>query len=293
MFKDKRFLIGAGVVGVIGLLLFFASLRIVPPGHVGVKAKFGQVATDELYPGLHFVNPVSDSVYRLDTRLVAYPVVANAASKDLQKVTTEVTLAHHLTPEMAARTFQKIGGLAELDAAVVSPGIQEAVKAVTAQYTAEELVTKRSKVKLMMVEAIQDYITKSLSEAGVAGALNVNNIGITDFRFSKEFDMSIEAKVKAEQEALKAENEKKTKITQAEADAESKKRAAEAEAYKTQKEAEARASAIRLEGEALKSNPALLQLRAIEKWKGNVPNVSAAGQVVPFINIDKMTEVPK
>lgn len=283
-------LVFAGLFGLFLLITVFKSYTVVEGGFVGVKKRLGNVSNQELEQGFHFILPWIESVTLIDTRLVPIPIDAKAASKDLQKVTTQVTLAHHLTGSMAAETFQKIGALKELDAAVVGPGIQEAVKAVTAQYTAEELITKRSTVKLQIEEAIKAYLSKSLTEAGVPGAINVNSVAITDFQFSKEFDESIEAKVKAEQEALKAENEKKTKITQAEASAESIKRAAEAEAYKVQKEAEARASAIKLEGEALRANPTVLQLRAIEKWKGFVPTFqgSGNGQIIPFVNVGEL-----
>jgi regulator of protease activity HflC (stomatin/prohibitin superfamily) len=290
--NESKKIIGVVAFCLLGLFLLITawnSFTIVEGGFVGVKKRLGNVSNEELEQGIHFIIPFVDSVTKIDTRLVPIPIDAKAASKDLQKVTTQVTLAHHLTGSMAAETYQKIGALKELDAAVVGPGIQEAVKAVTAQYTAEELITRRSTVKLQIEEAIKSYLAKSLLEAGVPGAINVNSVAITDFQFSKEFDESIEAKVKAEQEALKAENEKKTKITQAEALAESIKRAAEAEAYKTQKEAEARATAIKVEGEALRSNPSVLQLRAIERWKGYVPTFQGGnGQLIPFVNVDQL-----
>lgn len=290
-FSTKKIIaiVASAVLGLFLLVALFNSYTVIEGGFVGVKKRLGNVSNTELEQGFHFMIPFVDSVTKIDTRLVPIPIDAKAASKDLQKVTTQVTLAHHLTGAMAAETYQKIGALKELDAAVVSPGIQEAVKAVTAQYTAEELITKRSTVKLQIEEAIKSYLAKALTEAGVPGAINVNSVAITDFQFSKEFDESIEAKVKAEQEALKAENEKKTKITQAEAAAESIKRAADAEAYKTQKEAEARAGAIKVEGEALRANPAVLQLRAIEKWKGYVPTFQGGnGQIIPFVNVDQL-----
>ena len=147
------------------------------------------------------------------------------------------------------------------------------MKAVTARYTAEELITKRDVVKAQIHEEIAEFIDTTLESKDIKGSIVVANVAITDFQFSEEFNRAIELKVKAEQEALQAENEKIKKITQAEAEAEQEKLAADARAYKTLKEAEARASAINLEGQALNNHSELIQLRIAEKWDGKVSQV--------------------
>jgi len=135
------------------------------------------------------------------------------------------------------------------------------------------VITKRDIVKAQIHLEISEFIDKTLESKGMKGALIVANVAITDFQFSEEFNKAIELKVKAEQEALQAENEKIKKITMAEAEAEQQKLAADAQAYKTLKEAEARASAIKLEGDALNNHTGLVQLRIAEKWDGKVSQV--------------------
>ena len=95
-----------------------------------------------------------------------------------------------------------------------------------------------------------------------------------------------EAKVKAEQEALQALNEKKQRITEAEAAAQERILTADAEAYKTKVEAEAKAGAIDAEGEALKRNPKLIDMRAVERWDGVLPRImTGGGGMIPFLNL--------
>ena len=91
-----------------------------------------------------------------------------------------------------------------------------------------------------------------------------------------------ELKVKAEQEALQAKNEKTRRVTQAEAAAAEKKLAAEAEAYQISIESKARAEAIKREAYALKGNPALIQLRMAEKWNGELPKFNGGNSIPMF-----------
>ena len=167
----------------------------------------------------------------------------------------------------------------------MNPPIQESVKAITAQYTAEQLVTQRAEVKLQIQEAINNFIDITLKEKGVNNSLRIANVAITDFDFSDEFNRAIELKVKAEQEALQALNEKTRRVTQAEAAAAEKELAADATAYEIEAASKARADAIEREARALKNNPQLIQLRIAEKWDGKLPKFSGADGV-PLINLD-------
>lgn len=106
---------------------------------------------------------------------------------------------------------------------------------------------------------------------------------VTNFDFSHEFNVSIESKVKAEQDALRAENEKRTKVTQAEAAAKEATLAADATAYKTEVESKARASAIERESKALEQSPNLIQLRIAERWDGKLPTYT--GNSIPMLQL--------
>jgi regulator of protease activity HflC (stomatin/prohibitin superfamily) len=293
MYEQNSFWTGkkiAGAVVAAFALLFliitgFKSFVTVEKGHVGVVMNWGAVDNKPLDPGLHMVVPFKQTVEEMSTQLKSFEVTASAASKDLQPVTTKISIQHSLNGALAPQALQNVGGLDQIDLVVVKPAIEESLKAVTAKHTAEELVTKRESVKVEVTQAITAYIDHTLSEKGIKGALDIANVAITDFQFSPEFNQAIEAKVKAEQEALKAENEKRKRVIDAEAKAAEQKLAADAQAYQIEKESVARALAIKREADALAQNPNLIQLRAVEKWNGQLPTFSGGGQPVPFINV--------
>ena len=272
------------------LVLAFALLGsmtvIVESGHVGVVRTLGAVQPVALKEGFHFKKPFVDQVEQVDIRLTASREQATAASKDLQTVTTQVTTQYSLNGELAPQIYQKIGTLLKVSTSLVQPAIQECVKSVTAKFTAEELVTKREFVKQQIQESLMNFLNNTLREKDLLNSINIANLAITDFNFSDEFNRAIEAKVKAEQMALQAKNEKLMRVTQAEAAAEERKLAASAEAFSTEVQSQARADAIRRESEALQQSPQIIQLRSIEKWDGVLPKITTSG-VLPFLNLDK------
>jgi len=278
----------ATVVGVVlALALATSSFVIVDSGHVGVVRTLGAVQMEALPEGFHLKKPFMDVIEEIDVRLRKTESRATAASKDLQVVSTNVAVQYSLNGAVAPLTFQKIGRADVVETTLIAPAIMESVKAVTAQYTAEELVTRRAEVKNGIQTAIEDFINTTLSQKEAIGAVTLANVAITDFDFSAEFNRAIEDKVRAEQEALQAVNEKLRRVTQAEAAAAERTLAADAEAYQIEVASKARADAIRREAEALKDNPTLIQLRIAEKWDGKLPQFSG-GNVIPFLNLDSI-----
>lgn len=280
-------LIIPGVVAAIALLVIWNAMIAVPSGHVGVVHRLGAVNMQHLEEGLSFKVPFLDAVEEVDVRLRKAENKATAASKDLQVVSTQVAVQYSLDGPTMPKTFQNIGLRHVVESTAIDPGITESVKAITAQYTAEQLVTQRAQVKNKIQEAIEAFVNTTLEQKGVIGAVRLANVAITDFEFSQEFNRAIEEKVRAEQEALKAENEKLRRVTQAEAAYEEQKLGADAESYKLTVESEARAAAIKREAQALKDNPDLIQLRIAEKWDGKLPQI-AGGGAIPLLNIDSL-----
>ena len=278
-------LIGTGIITVIGIYLFTSAFVVINAGHVGVVKTLGAVQPAPLNEGFHLKKPFIDKVEEVDIRLRKAESQASAASQDLQVVSTRVAVQYSMSGPIMPLTYQKIGRREIVESTLVSPAILESVKAVTAQYTAEQLITKRAEVKIQIQAAIEAFIDATLAQKEVVGALTLANVAITDFDFSAEFNRAIEEKVRAEQEALKAKNEKLRRVTQAEAAAAERTLAADAEAYQIEVASKARADAIRLEAEALKDNPALIQLRIAEQWDGRLPQVSG-GDAIPLLNLD-------
>ena len=171
---------------------------------------------------------------------------------------------------------------------LLAPAIQESVKNVMAQYSAEQLITQRSTVSVSIREELENRMT----EYGVI----IDEFNITNFQFSAEFDAAIEAKQVAEQNKLKAQTEKEQRIIEAEAAAREKEVAAEAEANATLAKANAEAEAIRVKAEAeaeanQKLNQSLtsgiLDYQAIQRWNGEYPTVMGGENTLTMIDVSK------
>lgn len=258
------------VIGVVALIVLFAinPFTVISAGERGVVLSWGAVTGQVLNEGIHWVTPIKESVEKFDVRLQKEQVAVAAASKDLQTVSTEVALNYHLQENGVASLWQKIGG--DYKSRVIDPVIQEAIKAVTAKFTAEELITKRESVKeearALLAERLQtEYIV-------------VDDLSIVNFSFSPEFENAIEAKQTAQQDALRAENDLRRIKTEAE------QRVAQAQAE---------AQAIRLQSDAANNENYIqlkaleVQLEAVKKWSGVLPSTMVPGAAVPFINVAK------
>ena len=283
-FSKSQAIIAFSIFILIGIA--YQAFVVVDAGYVGVVKRLGAVKPKELSEGFHIITPFIDSVEKFDIRLSKVTSDATASSKDLQIVNTSIAVQYSMTPELMPLTLQKVGTRAVVERTLIDPSILESVKAITALYTAEELITKRDEVKTMIQQKISSFLNESTVEKNLAGLLIIANVAITDFDFSSEFNRAIEEKVRAEQEALKATNEKDRRVTQAEAQAEEKRLIADALAYEIEVESVSRAEAIKREAEALADNPQLIQLRLAEKWDGQLPKFT--GETIPFISIDDL-----
>jgi regulator of protease activity HflC (stomatin/prohibitin superfamily) len=238
------------------------SFTTIDAGSVGVVKKFGQPVR-QLDPGAHFVIPYAETVTNVavQTRTVTPEEIASSA--DLQVVKTKVTLAYHINPEYATDILVKLNDDAEVR--IINPSIIEAVKATTAKYNASELITQRATVR--------DGIETMISQRLAAYHLIADQVSITDFNFSEDYNKAIEAKVTAQQNAEKALNDLQRIKTEAQQQIEQAK--GEAEALKSQKE---------------QITPELLQLRTIEmmskNWDGHLPTTIVGGNgALPMLNV--------
>lgn len=261
-------LVGALIIGLIlGLVTLFSSMGTVPVGHRGVVIEMSRVTGEVLNEGFYWKKPFITSVEYVDVRQQSVTVKLDAASSDLQKVTATIALNYSVDPERVAELYQTIGpAYAEI---VIDPSMSEIFKDVTAKFTAEHLITHRDQPGEQMLEKI----TTRMKTAG----LNTIMVSTKDFHFSESFDHSIEQKVVAEQEALAAKNRlERTKY----------------EAQQLVETARGKAEAMRLEAETLRANPAILQLRALEKWDGILPKVTGSGGI-PLLNLQDLTNASK
>jgi len=267
----KGVMIGIVALIVIGVVAS-ASVSIVDAGHRGVLLHWNAVdlTVQPLTEGLHFVTPFADSVVQMEIRTLKFVKATSAASKDLQTVSTEITVNYHPDPNAINILYQSVG--LNYENRVITPTVEEVVKQVTANYNAEELITKRPQVKA----DIEADISSRLSEFNIVTEI----VSITDFQFSALFASAIESKVEAEQKAFKAENDLKR------IEVEARQHAAQAEGVAAANIAQANgeAQAIRIINEALSTNPQYLEWLKTQQWDGKLPLVVGEGGT-PFIAI--------
>ena len=259
--RGGRTMVGVVIALVAVLMLFaFSPFGTIAAGERGVHLRFTAVTGKVFGEGLYFRIPFIESVQMMDTKIQKDEVTSAAASKDLQTVHSTVALNFHIDPLRVANIYQDVG--LQYKERLIDAAMQEAIKGSTAKFTAEELITKREQVR----EDIKNLLRAKLKERDIL----VDEFNIVNFEFSKVFNEAIEAKVTAEQQALAAKN----KLEQIKFEAEQK-----------VAEAKGKAEAITIESNALRSNPQILELRALEKWNGTLPQVT--GGAIPFINLPK------
>ena len=270
-FSDIRIPQGLGkkiaVIGVViaCLIVVTGSTGTVGAGQRGVLLRFGAVTGTIKGEGLYFKIPFAEQVALMSTQIQKYTAPIGSSSKDLQVVTTEVTLNYQLNASSVGETYRNMRQ--DYENRVVQPYIQEAVKSTTANFNAEELITLRPKVK----DELQNLMTERLAPLGIA----VVQLSITDFQFSATFQDSIEAKVKAVQQALEAENA--LKRVEFEAQQAITRAQAEAKGLELQK--------AQITEQLLDLRRIEVQGRAVEKWNGVMPTVVTSGGPVPMLDV--------
>jgi len=263
--EPKLILAGAVFVLVIAAGFLLATFRTVTQSTVAVVTTWGHVEDETLGEGPHLLNPVS----KLHEVFIGLDVAkiegAQAASKDLQSVHTDLTMNYHVDP-LKARALYQLAPSLQYEALYIQPAMFEVFKAVAAHYTAEQLVTQRQAVSLAIVAGLKSKLESY--------GLLIQDINITNFKFSDSFDKAIEAKVTASQRADQSERE----LAQAGFDAQ-----------KVVAKAKGEAEAIAAQAIAIKAagGAEYLQLQAINKWNGQLPTYVGAGAPLPFINAGK------
>lgn len=233
------------VVAIVLIILAASSISIVPAGNKGVQMNMGAVTGTIYNEGINFKIPFIQSVEIIDTRVQKYESSDNAsASKDLQTITSSIAVNFRVDSSKVDKLYQNIG--TNYKDTVISPAISECIKAVTSQYTAEQLITKRSEVSEKMKTLLQEKLKDKY--------ILIDSFNITDFQFSEAFNTSIEEKQIAEQNALKAQYDLERIKTEAE---------------QTITEASGEAEAMKIKNNQVTDN--IIKLEFIKKWNGEMP----------------------
>lgn len=253
------------IVAIFALITLFSSFTTIKSGEIGLKSRFGEIVSQTTQEGIQFKVPFVEKVTKVNMKVQKADVTSSSATKDLQDVSISFAINFQLSPEKVMDLYKKIGqNYVEI---ILQPATQEALKNVTSKYTAEELITKRSEVSQQIIEELSAKVSKY--------GIIINELNIIDLNFSEAYNKAIEDKQVAEQEVKKAQQElEKTKIEAEKKVAEAK---AEADALKLQKE--------EITPELLELRRIEAQLKAIEKWSGNLPTTITGSDGIPFIDL--------
>ncbi len=290
MFKDKNGqlsvgkIVAAAVVLIIAISICTSCFTVVPAGHTGVVVNMGRVSETVLQEGFHFKAPFVQEIVQIDNRVVKLEVATDAFSKDLQTVSTVLAVNYRIAKNMSYSIYKEVGsGFEEV---LVTPAVNEVLKAVVAKYTASDLVASRSEVSVMLDEELNGKLN--------TWGIFIEDLNIIDWDFSAEYIAAVEAKQVAEQNLIKTNTEQEEQIVIAKAEAEKKRIAAQADSDSAIIAAKAEAERIRIEAEATAEanrtiaeslNEAVLQNKTIEKWDGQLPRVTTGESSTPMISV--------
>ena len=271
MFKDKAGnfspfkLVGLILVVILLVVFVSASYVVIPAGHTGVALTFGKVEDTVLQEGLHFKVPFVQKIAVMDNRIVKLDVNTEAFSKDLQTITTVVAVNYHVGKENSQTVYKNVG--LNFEEVLITPAVNEVLKAVTAKYTAVELVSSRAEVSMLL----DDGLNEKLNNYGIF----INELNIINWDFSEEYINAVEAKQVAEQNLIKTRTEQEQALVIANTEAQKRVIAAEAEANEIKVLAEANAESNRVLTESI--TDLLIRYQTVAKWDGKLPTVMSGG----------------
>lgn len=254
---NEKQLTVSGIVIALGFMVALGSYYIITPGEIAIHTRTGRIVSTNSNPGLYFKIPIVDGVSKIPSTIQKFSITTEALSHDLQFVEMEVAINFKITD--AIKLYMEIGEGDNLYHRIIEPTTQETMKAVVAQYTAEELIQKRNEVNAKV-------------SADLRLRLNEYPIMLIDFNFvhldfHQDFITAVENKQIALQSAMTAKNLTE-KIKE--------------EALQTRERADAEAYAMKVK--QLTVTPDIISLKAIEKWDGRLPQ-TMTGAALPFLPI--------
>jgi regulator of protease activity HflC (stomatin/prohibitin superfamily) len=256
------------IIAIAGITVVSTASVRVPSGYRGVLLTWGKVEDTILQEGLNFKVPFTQNVVLMNVQIQKAESTEATATKDLQEVSTTVAVNYRLNPNYVNEIYTDLRQ--DYADRVIKPNIEESLKATTAIFRAEELVTKRAEVKATFDEILAERLS--------IFNIQVVSVSLTDFQFSPSFSAAIDAKVTAEQQALVSKNEleriryeAQQQIIQAEAAKNATIRKAEGEALAQILTANATAQSIQIITSQMTEEYA--DYLWLTQWNGQLPMV--------------------
>ncbi len=259
-------LVGIAILVFVAVIVASSGTYIVQPGFRGVEVTMGRVSAQPKRDGFGFRAPFVTTVYPVSIRQQTAQDKAECFSSDLQQVNIELRVLYRIPEGAVVKMFQEYEG-APFES-LIAPRVQEALKEVTAAQNAEQIVKARDLIKTRALE---------LTRKKVGSLVVIEDIVIQNITLTRELERAIEAKMIQEQEAQRSKFVQQR--VQIEADTAVIKAGGEAES-------------IRIRGQALRENPAYLDLQVVEKWDGLVPLVIGGGEglVLPVAELERLRQ---
>ena len=263
------------IILILVIIVFSSAVAIVPAGSTGVVTTFGKVSESTYSEGFHLKVPFAQEVVIVSNKIQVYETDASAVSKDLQTVNSKIAVNFRVRSDASASIYKNIGP--DYQQVILMPAVQESMKAISARYTAEQLITERNQVG----QEIKEQLESKVTDYGI----QIEKFNIVNFDFSAEFNSAIEQKQVAEQNLLKTKTEQEEQLVIADADAQKKVKAATAEANAIKLKADAQAEANKVIAESLSDT--LIRYQTIEKWNGQLPKVASSADPLIAMDIEK------
>ena len=263
--------LGLLILALILLIIGWGTFVIIPAGHRGVVLLWGSVEKRIMGEGLNFKTPMAESVIKVDVKVQPHPFKEiDASSKEYQMVKMTGMMNFHIDPTYVNDLYQKVG----LDFAdkVIDPAFNDFVKEVVPTYPIGEILPKREEIRKRAMTKLGDNLSRY--------HIIVDDIYFANIRFSTGYEGAVEAKQVAQQQV---ETQKQV-LAQREIEAQQKVATAKGEAESILVVAQGQAKANDVLARSI--SPILVQYKGVEKWNGNLPQVT--GGVVPFIDLSKM-----
>ena len=259
-------LIGVGILIFVIVLMATSGTYMVPPGYRGVEVTMGRVTPAPKKEGFGFKMPMITHVEKTSIRQQTKEDQAECYSSDLQQIHIELRVLYRIPESSVVKLYQTYDG--EPFESLLAPRIHEALKEVAALQSAEQIVKAREQIKSKAL---------ALAQQKVAGLIVIEDIVIQNIRLTKELEHAIEAKMVQEQEA------QRSKFIQ---------QRAQIDADTAVIKARGEAQSMRIRGEALKENPAYLELQIVDRWDGIAPLIIGGSEqfVMPLGDFEKLKQ---
>lgn len=270
----------AVIVAFFALIWLFISMTTIPAGYVGVRVNLYAdkgVQNEVVGTGRYFLG-INERMYEFPTfnQLKNYETPFTFQTSDAMDVKARIGVEYNIEPEKAADVF-----------ATYRKGIEEITEVNLRQYISDALINHGTTMdineltqggKTHLLDGVTKEIRDKLSPIGIR---IIKLSWIDDLQYPEQVKESINAKIEATQRALLRENE----VAQSKAEAQKLIEAAKGEAESVRLRAQAEADAIAIKAKALRDNPNVLQLNAIDKWDGKLPVYMTGGAAVPFVPV--------